>query len=153
MSHLLSLSALHAAAPGVLDIVFGADGDFEGAPRFTGPIAYDVRSGAYPDLRLYRHLHLGFGLGPDVCLVGDDDNVPRSRCALDCRVPSVAARLAGLCARVPFTAEDGGVTRMARQSVLNQVMREVAIGNMCTGTVKAIVSLTLALAPRIASLQ
>jgi hypothetical protein len=38
MSHLLSLAALHAAAPGVLGVVFGADGEFEGAPPWAGPI-------------------------------------------------------------------------------------------------------------------
>lgn len=126
-SHLLSLSALHAAAPGVLDVVFGSDGDFEGAPRFTGPVAYDVRSGTYPDLRLYRYLHLGFGLGPDVRLVGDDDNVPRSRCALDCRVPSVAARLAGLCAR----ALDAEATGQAWATEAGEIRPEFWVVRYC----------------------
>lgn len=38
MSHLLSLSELHAAAPGVLDVVFGADGEFLLAPMFRPPL-------------------------------------------------------------------------------------------------------------------
>ena len=36
--HLLSLADLDAAAPGVLSVVFGPDGDFTNAPRWQPPI-------------------------------------------------------------------------------------------------------------------
>lgn len=82
MSHLLSLSELHTAAPGVLDVVFGADGEFEGAPNWHPPL-WD---GAWA-----HH----FGAVPD----------PIDGLALDLRVPSVACRLAGLCARAGLDAD------------------------------------------------
>lgn len=78
MSHLLSPSELHAEAPGVLDVVFGADGEFLLAPMFRPPLwhadGYWVWQYQVDDLTVQ----------------------PLS---LDLRVPSVAARLAGLCAR------------------------------------------------------
>ena len=36
--YLLPLSVLHAAAPGVLDVVFGKDGAGDNRPNFTGPV-------------------------------------------------------------------------------------------------------------------
>lgn len=85
--HLLSLSALHAAAPGVLDIVFGADGDFEGAPEWRC-MCWDSRDSAYV-ATITRSALDAFVFG---------GRIP-PQFALDCRLPSVAARLAGLCAR------------------------------------------------------
>lgn len=87
MSHLLSPSELHAEAPGVLDVVFGADGEFLLAPMFRPPLwhadGYWVWQYQVDDLTVQ----------------------PLS---LDLRVPSVAARLAGLCARaLGFNADDG----------------------------------------------
>ena len=117
-AHLLPLSALHAAGPGVLEVIFGADGDFPGAPIWRGPLVscgeivtldhldalgIFVRSPEW--VRLYRGRH-------DV--------------ALDCRVPSVAARLLRLASFVE------GVDP-------NLEMDEVA-------------ALTITLAPRIAAL-
>lgn len=78
MSHLLSPSELHAEAPGVLDVVFGADGEFLLAPMFRPPLwhadGYWVWQYQVDDLTVQP-------------------------LALDLRVPSVAARLAGLCAQ------------------------------------------------------
>ena len=86
MSHLLSLAALHAAAPGVLDVVFGPDGDFEGAPCTVLQVFDEARNEYMP--RTW----------PDIEQMIDGGGIPL-RYALDCRVPSIAARLAGLCAR------------------------------------------------------
>jgi hypothetical protein len=96
-SHLLSLTALHAAAPGVLDVVFGPDGEFEGAPPWAGPmtsLADDSRRG-----------WLVWRGALNVSVATNDGHWSytvdrwRERWALDLRIPSVAARLAGLCAR------------------------------------------------------
>lgn len=83
MSHLLSLPAMHRDGPGSLDVVFGPDGDFEGAPRWDPPVFWlnqYIRWGWLRSQASFEHLIL-----PDL--------------ALDLRIPSVAARLAGLCAR------------------------------------------------------
>lgn len=103
-AHLLSLATLHTAAPGVLDVVFGPDGDFERAPHFTGPLSVDGRFvGGLPTMKIrmggqWQPTHL-------VCAPFDGDDAgilwayPLARVYLDLRIPSVAARLAGLCAR------------------------------------------------------
>lgn len=81
---LLSLADLNDAAPGVLDVVFGPDGDFEGAPLFRGPVR--LTDGRYVSM--------------DWLLCQPWDLAIMHRMAsLDLRVPSVAARLAGLCAQ------------------------------------------------------
>lgn len=95
-SYLLTLAALHAAAPGAIDVVFGPDGDFEGAPRFTGPVLGRIRG----ELPMGYH-HVCTSYEPDQIGVMRNDGT-RKLCdapALDLRIPSVAARLAGLCAR------------------------------------------------------
>ena len=85
-AHLPSLSALHAAAPGVLGVIFGPDGDFEGAPNFVGPLLDTVERRP-----AYQYVMVTPGLVYDWATM--------THYALDLRVPSVAARLAGLCAR------------------------------------------------------
>lgn len=77
-AHLLTLADLHAAAPGILDVVFGADGDFLLAPMFRPPIWH------------------ADGYWVWTYTVDDLVSLP---VALDLRIPSVAARLAGLCAK------------------------------------------------------
>ena len=77
LSHLLSPAALHAAAPGVLDVIACFDGDFPDAPIFHPPL-WDGRRWVWD----YRW-----------------SDQPIEGLALDLRIPSVAARLAGLCAR------------------------------------------------------
>ncbi len=116
--YLLPLASLHAAAPGVLDVVFGPDGAFEGAPRFTGPI-WHPRWGRY--LTAWRVTHDRDGeprvwvRSLDVGAEPDDDAV--TFYALDLRIPSIASRLAGLCARAvlpddPKFVGGPGVRRM-----------------------------------------
>ena len=85
-TYLLHLSSLHSAAPGALDVIFGPDGDFEGAPRWKPPL-WD---GAWA-----HHL----GSVPD----------PIDDLALDLRVPTVAARLAGLCAQALDAPSDAAI--------------------------------------------
>lgn len=78
--HLL-LHQIHAQAPGSLNTLFSADGAFEGAPRFRGPL-YDLRRSAFATL------------GEDV---DPADLAPWF--ALDLRMPTVAAHVAGVCWR------------------------------------------------------
>lgn len=93
--HLLPLCDFHAAAPGVLDVVFGLDGDFKGAPDWACSllIAPDYGGGyilcASPQL-----MREGVKI-----LFADTGTLNMADCHFDLRVPSVAARLAGLCAR------------------------------------------------------
>ena len=86
MTHILPLSTLHSAAPGVLDVLFGRDGEFEGAPNWTGPILIGG-----------RYIHVQAHRGQVGTLKGKV--IDRDACHLDLRIPSVAARVAGLCAR------------------------------------------------------
>jgi len=165
MSHLLPLSALHAAAPGVLDIVFGADGDFEGAPRWKGPAAL-IMAGIF--IRWYEVEMIAW---PEDGLMND--------LALDCRIPSVAARLAGLCARavphVPESVTAAHVRHRRASNLWSLVWVDSAgftkeaswngdgtrthpydsdlAGAPFAGPAAFLASLTLALAPRIASLR
>lgn len=75
MTHLLSLATLHAAAPGVLEVVGGFDGDFDTAPIFHPPL-WDG-SGWVWDYN-WSEAHA-------------------SSLALDCRLYSVWTRLVWLC--------------------------------------------------------
>lgn len=101
-SHLLDLRALHISAPGVLDVIFGPDGpcDFWSAPVW-GSIARNDDRGRTPA----DYYWVGDVVGghvrtydPRAHVDGDHGSLIIDA-ALDCRVPSVAARLAGLCAR------------------------------------------------------
>lgn len=144
MSHLLSLSALHAAAPGVLDIVFGPDGDFEGAPQWRPPLF-----GQYPPRSSEgmwgRGYFTGYYLEDGQVLYSSSNygDVSVMSAALDCRVPSVAARLAGLCAKAAPDAD----TRRQLQIMFGDLRKPVS-----TGDAVALAALTLALAPKIAAL-
>ena len=100
--HLLNLSALHTAAPGILGVIFGPDGpcDFWSCPVW-GSIARNDDRGRTP-LDWYW---VGGVVGgqvrtydPREHVDGENGAIVRGA-ALDCRVPSVAARLLGLCAR------------------------------------------------------
>jgi hypothetical protein len=94
VSPLLPLSALHTAAPGVLDQVFGPDGDFEGAPPFTGPVVLFVGRGKE------RWAHVTQGSNPHAMYVVESGSEFISEMALDLRVHSVYARLLRLCSFV-----------------------------------------------------
>lgn len=91
--HLLSLADLHAAAPGVLDVVFGRDGSFDDAPFWRGPVR--LTDGRYVSMDWL------------LCQPWDLEIMHRMA-AIDLRVPTAAARLAGLCAQaLGFNADDG----------------------------------------------
>lgn len=92
-AHLLPLGTLHDAAPGVLDVVFGPDGDFDGAPMWRGPIAGEV-------YRTRGHWTLHFLTDRGAVLYRDASGyaVPHADAALDLRIPSVQHRLSALCA-------------------------------------------------------
>jgi hypothetical protein len=128
MSHLLPLSALHAAAPGVLDVIFGADGDFEGAPPWHGPLMFHTEGfWGKPHTVYWPALWNRADPSPNKMPWVNGVMVKPDKAFLDCRIPSVAARLLRLCSFV--------------QSVdPNAEPDEIA-------------SLTLSLAPRIASLR
>lgn len=174
MTHLLSLAALHAAAPGVLDVVFGPDGDFEGVPYFAGPVVDVSRygSGAYRYVAQIgeRVIHFIDAVPPDEV----------AHYALDLRVPSVAARLAGLCARALGHVDRGAFFNLAHRNgcsrpvwTLHSDGRPVAWWSTAglphgrkdtprlpqhlpadpTDRERLFTALTLALAPRIAALQ
>lgn len=178
-AHLLSLAALHAAAPGVLDVIFGADGDFEGAPRWVGPVLTPQG---------YRHSLRGVTISsrPDlpggVLVNGIGDRVYLSAdVALDLRIPSVAARIAGLCARaltfsgkvsaaivqswwsregdgmeIVYAAENGSrrIIWFSDGTMLTSgcVQFDIPEDDMSTDPASFLASLCLALAPRIAAL-
>ena len=152
MTYLLSLATLHAAAPGVLDVIFGHDGDFEGAPNWHPPLwdgAWAYHIGDVPD--------------------------PLDGLALDLRIPSVAARLAGLCARAlhPGGRVDGAwsVESLATGGkwLHGSAEREMSWAWYASGAPQSsgprlhgiegcscetfLAALTLALAPRIAALR
>ena len=148
-TYLLHLSSLHSAAPGALDVIFGPDGDFEGAPRWKPPL-WD---GAWA-----HHL----GSVPD----------PIDDLALDLRVPTVAARLAGLCAKALGESGEGwrivyaGMTWMLTDGQAPMFCWDVlghprlntpphlpiVVGCPFASSAHFLAALTLALAPQIAVL-
>ena len=94
-NHMLQLIAMHREGPGSLDVVFGRDGDFEAAPYWVGPVTDIDPSGVGGIYHVAAVLS-----GESIATIeGAGNNLPLYSVALDLRVPSVAARLAGLCAR------------------------------------------------------
>ena len=121
--YLLSLATLHAAAPGVLDVVFGPDGDFEEALCWL-PSAVVTLDGCEPQHeRPLFYEPFGLLMFRD----GAWELVLWSVLALDLRVPSVFARMERLCSFV----------------------QDVEAGMEPA----ALAALTLALAPQIAALR
>ncbi len=119
--HLLSLADLHVAAPGVLDVVFGPDGDFEGAPRFTGPVRYRsawlavlwLAQGTSADGEPTVEARTRDANGTGAILA----RLPLDELTLDCRVRSGAARLLDLLSFVDivdFNAPAGDIAEMFR---------------------------------------
>lgn len=121
--HLLSLAALHTAAPGVLDVVFGADGDFEGAPHWC-PVLW-VHGVGWADY------HNWYSTGLINVWYGTYNHHRMEDCYLDLRIPSVAARLTGLCARALGNKEGSLVWRVVRVTHGWQLAAYVTPG-MCT---------------------
>lgn len=141
MSHLLSLAALHAAAPGVLGVVFGRDGEFEGAPMWEAQLWFEP-------LHSYRTVSARYW---------DPDGVMLDL-SFDLRVPSVAARLAGLClqaARAHYEHTGEGWPRGFADGSLNFLRRisEQAHDSGVTGMdAERLAAIVLAMAPRIRAL-
>ncbi len=93
-AYLLRLSTLHLAAPGVLDVVLGKDGD-QDAPYWTGPVL-DVHPGGH---RGFFHVtKILSGRFADVLEIAPMMDL--HDLALDCRVFGVRARLMRLCSMV-----------------------------------------------------
>ena len=140
-SHLLSLSTLHAAAPGVLDVVFGPDGDFQGASEWRCPI-WDSENGPDGDwMGISRYARHPIA----------DQFDPLDTMFFDLRISSVAARLAGLCNRAMLLGEME--IDDATADVFSRAMWGTARGwGWRDGHAAFLASLTLALAPRIAAL-
>jgi len=163
-SHLLCLSDLEAAAPGILKVIFGADGDFKNAPPFAGPVSVIK---ALPDLMAGGYLWIHGGLTPDGIWDGAGRLTPFDAVALDCRVPGVAARLAGLCARASsrfstpnpakawiYYTGDGMIQLMAEDRALYGLEHDpfwTDDGNIDYGAFVRVVVLDLA--PKIAALN
>ena len=171
-SHLLSLFTLHGAAPGVLDVVFGPDGDFEGAPSWTGPAFTPHRPeniAWWPVLSTDPNGSVWTETADQV-----DPGVFRIRdAALDLRIPSVAARLAGLCARALGMTSDGwrieyvGMTWLLTDGLCQFLAWDVLgkpregtpahlpliLGRPFMSPAHFLAALTLALAPKIAVLR
>ena len=98
-AYLLRLSTLHLAAPGVLDIVFGPDGDFEGAPDWIGQVlSWSPAYGPESRAATYQPVSLVY---PEAVSHGDYSGRTRfEHAALDLRMPSTHARLMRLCSMV-----------------------------------------------------
>ena len=147
-AHLPSLSALHAAAPGVLGVIFGPDGDFEGAPNFVGPLLDTVERRP-----AYQYVMVTPGLVYDWATM--------THYALDLRVPSVAAARAGellargarALARDPRRTGNNPETYAWHQEWSLAITLHRATAEKWTAADAArLAALTLTLAPRIAAL-
>ena len=102
--YMLSASALHDLAPGILGVVHGPDGEHEGAPVWGGPVYYHDSKGQY---RMAHVAHVGTGRDDDAVMLLDATEI--RRCAMrryatlpdvfwyDLRVESVRAWFMRLC--------------------------------------------------------
>ena len=122
--HLLSLSDLNAAAPGVLSVVFGPDGEFILAPMFRPPLWHTD----------------GYWIWKYV-----EDELPGMPVALDLRIPTVAARLLALLRRLNYQRRS---TRAAIRSSTNRHLSST----WTESNAADLGVVVLALAPQIAAL-
>jgi hypothetical protein len=145
--HLLPLSALHAAAPGVLSVVFGKDGTRDDAPLWRAPI-WGTVAGSDPGFYTMSSLHID-SEGPKVCAANIDRAFsPMMRDgALDLTIPSIACRLAGLCLRAT-----GDLPQRADLDLCWEIIAEAMDNRIHPETAARMVTLTLRLAPEIAAL-
>lgn len=180
-SHLLSLVDLHAAAPGILDVVFGADGP---AKFWSCPVRGRIAIGA--DHRtpedwywVAEVLDGGRVLTTDCAPHVEPDGSVILDARLDCSVSSAESRLLGLCARAMDSAATGAAWLEQRPESwalryrVNRVLpydtiywtratgahdasaaeaRPVDIGKMPTDEASFVAALVTTLAPRIAAL-
>lgn len=134
--YLLPLSVLNAAAPGILNVVFGKDGSHEDAPRWKGPYTYIDPIDEMPRIMMCENLtpmvvRPTFG----------------KRCLLDLRIPAVVCRLAGLCLRAA-----GDLPQRADLDLCWEIIAEAMDNRIHPETAARMVALTLRLAPEIAAL-
>ena len=94
-TYLLRLSPLHLAVPGVLDVVFGKDGDHADAPYWTGPVLDVHPCGHRGFFHVTKILSGRFADVLEIAPMMDLHDL-----ALDCRVFGVRARLMRLCSMV-----------------------------------------------------
>ena len=96
-SHVLNASDLHTLAPGIIKVIHGPDGDFEGAPPWTGPVWWNFCGGRWAQIDSFDAADETFHLLDDprewssqpCCELGD--------LRYDLRVPSVQNRFKRLC--------------------------------------------------------
>lgn len=145
--YLLPLSVLHAAAPGVLSVVFGKDGTRDDAPLWRAPI-WGTVAGSDPGFYTMSSLHID-SEGPKVCAANIDRAFsPMMRDgALDLTIPSIACRLAGLCIRA-----NPELPRRADLDLCYQILDQAMDNRIHPETAARMVTLTLRLAPEIAAL-
>ena len=145
--YLLPLSVLHAAAPGILNVVFGQDGIRDDAPLWRAPI-WGTVAGSDPAFYTMSSLHID-SEGPKVCAANIDRAFsPMMRDgALDPTIPSIACRLAGLCLRAA-----GDLPRRADLDLCWEIIAEAMDNRIHPETAARMVALTLRLAPEIAAL-
>jgi hypothetical protein len=151
--HLLNLFAFHTAGPGVLDQVFGPDGDFEGAPYATPTL---LVQGEYDEWEEYRPCWMTRDSNDQVIQVFalfpkgkgvEARSVPLSSAALDLRTPSTAFRLLDLLRRIPKAS----LHRSVRTSI--KLFRERLFdGTWTVHEARDLVDLSIGLAPLIAKL-
>ena len=138
-SHLLPLSVLHAASPGVLSVVFGKDGAGDNHPNFTGPV-YGSAGGYAPG---WWHIE-GFD-GADVLLMNDAIG-EYDALSLSVLLPSTACRLAGVCLRA------GADEDIPSADLCWEIIAEAMDNRIHPEMAARMVALTLRLAPKIAAL-
>lgn len=153
-AHLLSLADLHAAAPGVLDVVFGPDGGFDGAPMWRPmvTVAPDARFPEMLDVRRIKQVDYVADGRIYVTMVDNLSGTSPYTWAglnavwLDLRVPSVAVRLLGLCTRA-------GAPTHFLPPVSAETLIAAVSGQVRSWTAGHLARMTLELAPRIAALR
>ena len=148
--HLLSLSDLNAAAPGVLSVVFGKDGHHEDAPLWSGPITIlcdPARDGhaflAAPveDDGVWLSVIEGNGRG-----MAPPDFWPWSkRLVIDLRIPTVAGRLLAILCCLNIQS------RSTRAAIRASTNRHIS-GTWTESDAADLGVVVLALAPQIAAL-
>jgi hypothetical protein len=168
-AHLLTLADLHAAAPGVLDVVFGPDGDFDDAPLWHPTIW--GRLTRWGEDRPAEWIHDWKRAGTDFTVKEWDGIASVRNPALDLRT-SAHERIARVCAIALGEAGAGwridafgGCWRLTDGyicykwppdgSVYGTAFTEIPVvaGAPWDSAASFLTALTLALAPRIAALK
>ena len=123
--HTLSLADLNAAAPDVLSVVFGPDGEFLLAPMFRPPLWHT--DGYW----IWRY---------------NEDELPGMPVSLDLRIPTVAARLLAILRRL-------NVQRRATRTLIRVLTNRHLSGTWTESDAADLGVVVLALASQIAALS